>query len=307
METTVLATVFCAHLRIDFPVDANTPADGSFTLLIIYTPRDKINEEYLKITFLPDMQIDYARTSQANLSAANDLLGPSIAALQAATQDPKVNFWSLTNWIFITYYWSTLNDLGQISPITYPPLREAATANFSLATFYPSTHNIFTNDTLYEIYCNYLFHTALPYLNYTGPTQFEPLSTNNSVVILPTTFIRAYNCAERQLKAPLNFVFSVFAVDFAVLSGLYSFVMCIVGVELRRRERGGRSWHERIQRVGICFCRMWKCAQSTIVSIFSFIATVCGALRGRDTAPSVAQVPSVTRTPSMTHEVGNCQ
>ena len=116
-------------------------------------------------------------------------------------------------------YWTALNGLGEISPTTHVPLREWASANFTQVTFHSANNNIFVNQILFEVYTNYLNHTILPLLEY-RIGEFRPLSVENRLQSAPTTFIRVYNCMERRLKSTTGRIFSVFAVVWAVMSGL---------------------------------------------------------------------------------------
>ena len=172
------------------------------------------------------MSIDFSRTSEHDYEYANNiLLAPTISYVGLLTGNPEFDIWKLFSWLFVSYYWTFLNDFGQISPTTYIPMRDWATANFSQPTFYPSTNNIFINETLFETYSSYMNDTILPLLNY-SLGAFSPLAAENRLNAYPTTFLREYNCMERHLKAPINLMFSVFTVVFAFISGLYTLIMC---------------------------------------------------------------------------------
>jgi len=164
------------------------------------------------------MTVDTTR-SGSDLQLADTLLAPTIAYLETV----KVDMWTLMCWLFVSYYWTVLDDLGQISPTTYIPLHDWASANFSQAIVHPTTNNIFVNETLFDVFGQYLKSTILPLLQY-HIGDFSPLSAENSLEPSPTTFLRIYNCTERRLKATVSWFYSVFTAVWSIMAVLFLIV-----------------------------------------------------------------------------------
>lgn len=176
------------------------------------------------------------------IESVNNLLAPTIALVRSHTT-PNFDFWRLINWILITCYWTSLLDLGQLTPTTYVPLPDifnlpSPMVDFTQPESYLPTNNIFVNNTLFQIHSAYLREVILPLLNITVP-EFLPLDENNRLTPSVTTFIRGYSCQKRQLKP--GFFFSVFAVDFAFLSAAYSLVILIGGLLEKSRKKDGKT------------------------------------------------------------------
>jgi hypothetical protein len=175
------------------------------------------------------MNVDLTRTDSQDFELANNLLAPTIATLRNITSQPDIDIWKLTNWIFVSYYWAFLTDVGQIAPTTYVPLNQWANANFSYPTFHSPNYNIFVNASLFEIYMTYMNDTIFPFLQYGGIGEISPLTTDNQLTAGPATFIQVYNCTERTLKSAIAFILSVFATLWAVTHVLYALVRWITG------------------------------------------------------------------------------
>lgn len=194
---------------------------------MIYTFANSAETNILNITFLSTGEIDPNRNSATELAAINKLLAPSISLVESYLRS-KTDFWSIMNWLFVGYYWRFLYDFGQIQPTIYAPQSTSQTLisppNFSQPTFYPATNNIFLNDTLFQIYAT--ITTAVYNLNnYTIP-GFAPVSGTNRLQTQTTTFVRGYDCQERQYKS--DWFFAVFTVEFAFMSGAYHLLKLIV-------------------------------------------------------------------------------
>ena len=218
---------------------ANTPANDHWTMTVSYTLNNEVSAKSLNITFLSTGKIDFNRTSQVDYDTANNLLQPTTSLLQTYI-GPNFDFWELTNWLFVSIYWSYLADLGQVRPTTYIREREQygiAIVDFSKPTSYPLTNNIFINETLFEIYSSYLRTVILPFLNYSLP-EFYPLDDDNHLKPVDTTFSRSYSCSERQLKTPLDFIISVLAADYVLIIGAYRLVIFIAALVQKRRPQG---------------------------------------------------------------------
>jgi len=139
-------------------------------------------------------------------------------------------FWEVINWLFVTFYWTILADLGQVVPTTYPIDRNNQLM-FSSPSDYLPTNNIFINETLYQLYSSFLqpLEPSVPPLNVTIGAG------------LPTMkFIKSYSCTQRQLKPPINFIISVVVADYALIMGGYSFALLIAGGIQKHRRKDGK-------------------------------------------------------------------
>ena len=136
-----------------------------------------------------------------------------------------------------------LADFGQISPTEYPHLLSSwqgrlGVLNFTKATSYPPTNNIFVNASLYEIALN----TPTPLMNDT-PSNYGvnsaningdfPLKANHSAVL-----VQSYYCQQRELKHPINLFITVVAGDYALIVGGYTVVVLMAAVIEKRRKEG---------------------------------------------------------------------
>jgi hypothetical protein len=158
--------------------------------------------------------------------------------LQSYPSSQQFDFWRIINWLFVSIYWTILADLGQAAPTIYFPTPQGP-YNFSSATDYPTTNNIFVNTTLYDIYASYLENTILPLLN--SPGQAIPPVTTGTPITLPTmTFIQSYSCTRRQLKKGISFLIAVVVADYALIIGGYSLAILIAGTIQKYRRRDGK-------------------------------------------------------------------
>ena len=246
----------CALLTIDIDPSNptlggyNTPASGSWTLYLIYTLQNATfpQELWIGITFLPTGEIDMSRTTLTNLTKANIILQPLTALIR--TVSPTFDIWKLINWIWVSFYWLILSDFGQIAPTTY----SSSTIGFqgtngilnpvlsSAPNFFTSQYNIFVNNTLFQIYYNYVKLDLLPLFTASEPLPaFSPLNDTNRIYPTEVHFQRTYSCLQRQWKGGLEALVSVFAADYALFFGVYSAVLVIAGLIQKRREDGKSS------------------------------------------------------------------
>jgi len=232
----------------------NTPADGSWTLYLGYTSSGSTAETVLSITFLPTGEIS-GSTSTQDLAAANNLLAPTIDAVRSITGDSLFNidqFFQLLNWVIISYYWILLSDFGQTAPTYYNYTTSGI--DFSSPIFYPSTNNIFVNDSLFNIYSSYLTNTIIPVLkqiyDVNPPTDFLPVDSSNALQPSSTTFLRSYSCLQRQIKGALSATVSVIVADYAFIQGAYSFLLFCVGWWQRSKRPNGKYRYDRIDQQG---------------------------------------------------------
>ena len=213
--------------------DFNTMASDSWIVLFQYTRNNETTPSTIPIYFLPTGEIDTTRTSESELSAVETILAPGLKLLNqtALQQGVKVDFWKLVNFIFVEYHWLMLANLGQISPTIYAPIAFPAApewyrVNFTQVRSYPPINNIFINETLFEIYTNYLRDPILPLLNYPSP-EFAPLGPGNSLQSEETTFIKSYNCQVRKLKAPVVAIFAIVTSVAVFITGPYAIVIWV--------------------------------------------------------------------------------
>jgi hypothetical protein len=207
----------------------NTPANDHWEVKLASTLSSALGANATYITFLPDGSIDRTRTLQTDIDNANSLLAPAISSLQAQTIH-MFEFWELINWLFVSFYWTALFDLGQIAP-TIPDAQ---------MTFLP-TNNLFINQTLFTIYSSYLRNTIFPLLGpaYSQIAQFSNLTAENSLQAEDKTFVRSYSCVERVLKQPVSFIISVIVADYALIMGAYAFAIFVAGAVQKRRRQDG--------------------------------------------------------------------
>jgi hypothetical protein len=233
----------------------NTPADGSWTLYLVSTPSGSTAESVFSITFLPTGEIS-GSTSPQDLAAATNLLAPTVNAMRSITGDSQVDidqFFQLLNWVTISYYWNLLYDFGQTAP-TYYNYNTTSGADFSSPIFYPSTNNIFVNDSLFNIYSSYLTNTIIPVLRPCSdvnlPTDFLPVDSSNAPQPSSTTFLRTYSCLQREIKGALSATVSVIVADDAFIQGAYSVLFCVGWWQSKRPN--GKYRYDRIDDQGNC-------------------------------------------------------
>ena len=144
----------------------------------------------------------------------------------------------MVNWVYVSYYWTILADLGQITPTTYPR-DDMNNLIWTQPTVYPPTNNIFINPESFEIYYSYLKNTIFPILNI-PPLDLSP--PPDSMITQPpdVTFVKSYSCIERRLKAPISLIISVIVADYTFVVGLYTLVILIAGIIQKRRKPSGK-------------------------------------------------------------------
>ena len=227
--------LFQSHFNLTLDTtqeSTNSPANDYWTLYIQYTKNNEILPTTIPITFNVTGEVDTTRTSKENQSTVEKLLAPTILLikLRGAENGIDVDFWKLLNWVIVGYYWTILNDLGQVNPTVYAPIPPQPLPswyqmNFTQGTRLASTNNIFTNSTLYHLYSTYLNDTILPVLNYSA----RDLPVNLEIPLQPqvTTFVRSYNCQIRQWKAPFEAFVSIVTTIYVFVTGAYSFFIFV--------------------------------------------------------------------------------
>ena len=107
------------------------------------------------------------------------------------------------NWMFVSHYWMLLLDFGQVSPSTFDYNSAGVFVNYGPIR-YPTTYNIFVNETLFEIYTSYLRDTILPLFGYHLP-EFDALNSTNHMNESEVSLKLLYSCTDLQLKSSDRF------------------------------------------------------------------------------------------------------
>ena len=141
------------------------------------------------------------RTNPKDLATANAII-PS--------GSNNVTFWATVNWFFVSFYWTSLADVGQYAP--YNPFTD----------FYTSPlNNIFVNKTLLDSYINFFETELSPY------DCFSEISAYNYEILapypFPTTLLQSYSCTQITLKPRLTLLLSI-------VVGCYTFIVGGYGV-----------------------------------------------------------------------------
>lgn len=198
------------------------------------------------VYFLPELGVDPIQTGN-NVTELSQFLNATIQKLNVNFAVPaqiQVDIWKLLNWIYVVQYWSLLYDVGQLQPTLYA----RSTGEFPdtyIPNDYPTTNNIFTNDTLFTIYGDYFVNTILPLLeiangaNY-GNYTFQSLGSNNVLESVDVAFDLAYSCTQSKLKKPLSLIVSVLIGDYVFLNPALGFIV-IFGAWYQRRRNPGEG------------------------------------------------------------------
>jgi hypothetical protein len=186
-------------------VNNNTMANDYWSLQLGFSRENETTESTMSITFRVTGEIDFEMTSSNDFDTANTILSPTIDLLQSASAAASIqlDFWELINWLYVSFYWTLLADLGQTSPTTHNPFSGTAEHYFSQAIKHSSTNNIFVNNSLFSQYSLYMTNTVMPLLGMPSVlTEFAPLTEQNQLEPVPTTFARSYSCTMRTLRSP---------------------------------------------------------------------------------------------------------
>ena len=139
---------------------------------------------------------------------------------------------------FQLFYWIYLADFGQKSPTFYRifpvgGISQPRPVKVKKPSHLGSTYNIFSTRSRYELVSNWTNQSlgaSIPLFNksngFAMPQSHE------------TVFVVSYSCQERRLKSPLIFIITVFAADFALITGGYNVAIWIA---VRIEERQNRS------------------------------------------------------------------
>jgi hypothetical protein len=214
--------------------ETNTPAGDYWTLVVSVTSNGIYGSDtpYL-ISFLPTGEIDPIHTLSDTLGKVNLILEPTITLMRLISGDPAFDIWKCFNFLFVGYYWWLLADLGEIAPTAY----NLTFSDSPQTNAYPSTNNIFINETLFQIYSEYIMNTLIPFFNSTpGFLPLIPLNDATRLRPFETTLLRSYSCASREMKNWINLIVSVFAADYALIAGSYGLLVIVLSWSQKRKD-----------------------------------------------------------------------
>jgi hypothetical protein len=207
---------------------------------VVYTYQNDVQAKNIPVTFLPTGEIDLMQTSFDDLNLANTILAPTLQFMRTTTKDETFDIWRFLNWIVVSYYWVFLADFGHVAPTSYPLTPEGRNDLFQPGFLYPSTNNLFINETLFEIYSTYLRTVILPFLQLSAPNltlpAFLPTTDTNSLQPIDTAIIRSYTCLERHLKGWGSALISVLVADYALIGGPYAIILFVLGCIQKRKD-----------------------------------------------------------------------
>jgi hypothetical protein len=193
-------------------------------------------ETFADVVFLPTGDIDSKYTNLTAFAVVEEILSPTISSIISLAEKAKIpdfNFWKLMNWMFVSHYWTILLDFGQVS--------SAVTNGSTIASepvLYPTTNNIFVNETLFELYSAYLSNTVLPLLENQLP-QFASLNQTNVMNASDITLKLLYSCTDLRLKSSGGLVVSVMVASWAFVTSLYA-ILVGIGSKWELRKEDGR-------------------------------------------------------------------
>jgi hypothetical protein len=219
--------------------DINTPAGDYWALVVSVTTERYGSETQYPIFFLPTGEIDPIHTPPEILGNVTLILEPTIALMRSMSGDPAFDIWKLFNFLVVGGYWLLLADLGEIAPTAY----NITIPDSPRTIIYPSTNNIFINETLFQIYSEYILNTLIPLFNNvyhvnSGPDLLPLIPLNDATRFRPfeTTLLRSYSCGSRERKYWVNLIISIIAADYALIAGSYKLLVMILSWSQRRKD-----------------------------------------------------------------------
>ena len=141
---------------------------------------------------------------------------PALNGTHMSLQHDPIQHWmGFLNWIFVSQYWLTLYDVGQIAPLSYNTTVNGQ-PNFSEPIIGSSEYNIFVK---YQTYSSYLSSSILFRLRFVLPPanwsyEFLPLNDTHRLQLASTSIYQSYSCEERRAKGWFSILISVFAADY---------------------------------------------------------------------------------------------
>jgi hypothetical protein len=206
----------------------NSPAYNTWALNLTYSLNSGASSN-AAIVFLANGDIDMNQTTSGDYGNANAVFQPFMTATNMDAQ----TFWKAINWIYVSLFWTSLYDLGQVSTTIY----WTNTIFLLNATALPTTNNIFVNSSLFDEYSSFLETEIVPRLNYT--LEFSPVTNKNRAEPVNTTFVRSYSCLQRTQKDPIAIAVSILVADYSLIVGAYGLILAVaVYIQLHQRESG---------------------------------------------------------------------
>ena len=217
-------------------METNSPANEYWTLYFLYTFQNASqSQKNISVSFLATGEIDMRHTCNSDLENIKNLLEPTVNLLKTPFKNYSFDSFDgmrLLNFLVVSNYWLYLWDFGQIAPTTYNTTPQGL-LNFSQQNIYAPTNNIFVNDTLFQIYSDYLHNSLIPLLRNiwsdVNLPLFLPLNYNNRLQPVSTPLIRSYSCQERRMKGWLSVIIAVLAANYALLGFAYTVYIFIAG------------------------------------------------------------------------------
>lgn len=148
------------------------------------------------------------------------------------------------NWMFVSHYWMLLLDFGQVSPSTFDYNSLGVFVNYGPIR-YPTTYNIFVNESLFEIYSSYLRDTILPLFGYQLP-QFDALNSTNHMNESEVSLKLLYSCTDLQLKSSEGLVISVIVADWAMITSVYAIALFMGAWWMQRDDEGNKRRNSKL-------------------------------------------------------------
>lgn len=147
----------------------------------------------LKIVFQANGELD-SSTDPTDLQQASSIIPSGI---------DRNTFWQTVNMVFVMLYWTTLADLGHLSPVGQQ--------------IYNTNNNPFVNQTLLKTY--------IDFFNATSAATLDPLpevSTmfpyDSTLDVVQAYFVETYSCTALVKKTPI-------AIFVALVTGLYALII----------------------------------------------------------------------------------
>ena len=222
-----------------------SPAEGKWALEIMYeTQNQSFNEPaFITIYFNLTGEIDPSTSP-----SALDLASRIIPEMRFPVNLEPPQTWKLINWVFVSNFWLTLYDVGQINSTLYRlfghyyVLDNGEYLDLSSPVAHESRNNIFVNNELFQIYSTYLREVIIPAIGpfsypHDNVPEFMPLDETNRLYPTDTQLYRTYMCSRRQLKGWFSVLVSILAADYALLAALYTFAIYILGWLHKRKEK----------------------------------------------------------------------
>jgi hypothetical protein len=180
-------------------IDENSPANGQWFMNI--SNQNSANP----------VTIAFNSTGDIDLVATNAIFpDPSISTIPTGLDD--VTYWKTVNTIFVALYWTTLADLGQLTPVFL----------FGNQTNYAPgpQYNIIANATLANLYNDFINNTYAPTPSEILGADFAQWD-NGTSTSFQTVFYQEYSCTKLVSKAPIGVLVALAGSCYALINGGY--------------------------------------------------------------------------------------